>query len=120
MDDIQTDNDLFAFKIKYNDGVTPLFNGNISETYWKSNSDNVLRKYEYTYDKLNRLLEANYNKLDNPNVIDSYLEKLDYDKNGNITLLVRNGDLDSNNFAIEMDDLVYTYDTNNKNQLKKC
>ncbi len=119
VDDIVTDNDLFAFKIKYNDGVTPLFNGNISETYWKSNSDNVLRKYEYTYDKLNRLLEANYNKPENPNVIDSYLEKLDYDKNGNITSLVRNGDLDSNNFAIEIDDLVYTYDTNNKNQLKK-
>lgn len=119
VDDIVTDNDLFAFKIKYNDGATPLFNGNISETYWKSNSDNVLRKYEYTYDKLNRLLEANYNKLDNPSIADSYLERLQYDKNGNITSLVRNGDLDANDFAIEIDNLVYTYDTNNKNQLMK-
>mgnify|MGYP006154363069 CR=1 FL=1 len=113
------DNDLFAFKIKYNDGATPLFNGNISETYWKSNSDNLLRKYEYTYDKLNRLLEANYNKPDNPNIVDSYLERLQYDKNGNITSLVRNGDLDANDFAIEIDNLVYTYDSNNKNLLKK-
>lgn len=119
VDDIVTDNDLFAFKIKYNDGATPLFNGNISETYWKSNSDNVLRKYEYTYDKLNRLLEANYNKPDNPNIVDSYLERLQYDKNGNITSLVRNGDLDANDFAIEIDNLVYTYDSNNKNLLKK-
>lgn len=118
VDDIVTDNDLFAFKIKYHDGATPLFNGNISETYWKSGSDNVLRKYEYTYDKLNRLLEANYNKPDNPSIVDSYLERLQYDKNGNIISLVRNGDLDSNDFAIEIDNLVYYYDDNN-NQLKK-
>jgi len=120
IDDITSDNDLFAFKINYNEGVTtPLYNGNISETFWRTESDNIVRKYEYSYDNLNRLLEANYSKPDNPSVIDSYLEKLKYDKNGNITSLVRNGDLDANDFAIEIDDLEYYYDSDNKNQLLK-
>ncbi len=126
VDDIVTDNDLFAFKINYNNGTTPLYNGNISETFWRSASDNILRKYEYSYDKLNRLLEANYSKPSdsynvNPplSVNDSYLEKLEYDKNGNITSLIRNGDLDASNFEIQIDNLEYFYDSNKKNQLMK-
>ncbi len=122
--DSNADSDLFAFKINYNEGTNPLYNGNISETYWKSESDNVLRKYEYHYDNLNRLLLANYSKPLSTTIpstfpTNSYLEKIGYDKNGNITSLVRNGDLDSNDFAIEIDDLVYTYDANNKNKLLK-
>ncbi|MFN4151405.1 MAG: RHS repeat-associated core domain-containing protein, partial [Candidatus Sericytochromatia bacterium] len=123
---VNTDNDLFAFKINYDEGTSPLYNGNISETYWKSGSDGMLRKYEYSYDKLNRLLEANYSKpSDSYNInpplstLDSYMEKLSYDKNGNILTLKRNGDLDASSFAIEIDNLVYTYDDDNKNQLKK-
>ncbi|WP_152640791.1 hypothetical protein [Flavobacterium sp. 316] len=52
INDITTEDDLFAFKINYNDPekATALFNGNISETFWKTNSDNTLRKYEYSYD----------------------------------------------------------------------
>jgi hypothetical protein len=56
--------DLFAFKLSYNDAVTAtkLYNGNISETFWKTSSDNTLRKYNYAYDNLNRLLDASYSK----------------------------------------------------------
>jgi len=46
--------DLFAFKIMYNQvehafggEVKPLFNGNISQTFWKTDSDNVRRSYGY-------------------------------------------------------------------------
>jgi hypothetical protein len=76
--------DLFAFKINYNqvednttNGVVPLYNGNISETYWRSYNDNVLRNYGYTYDALNRLEEAFYQKpgYTQPNV-NNYREKL--------------------------------------------
>jgi len=123
VEDLSIDNDLFAFKINYNEGTTPLYNGNISETYWRSNSDNFLRKYEYNYDDLNRLLEANYSKPISTSIpssfsTNSYYEKLGYDKNGNINKLIRNGDLDASSFAIEIDNLVYTYD-DDKNQLKK-
>ena len=36
--------------------------GNIAETFWKTSTDNVQRKYDYKYDDLNRLLQADYSK----------------------------------------------------------
>ena len=112
--------DLFAFKINYNDPetATPLFNGNISETFWKTSSDNNLRKYDYGYDNLNRLLKANYSK-EGSNTFNSYLEQLTYDKNGNIQTLQRNGDMDTDGSQFEnyIDDLTYLYDGVNKNKL---
>ena len=118
-----TENDLFAFKLSYNNpenGIA-LFNGNISEAYWRTDSDNVKRKYNYKYVNLNRLLEANYSKPGASNLLDNYLEKLTYDKNGNILTLIRNGGMDYNagTTANQIDDLDYTYDSNNKNLLKK-
>lgn len=122
--------DLFAFELRYNnpaiDGlgaaVSPLYNGNISETYWRSNSDNVLRKYGYQYDHLNRLTTAIYQK---PNfvmpVTNMYDETLWYDKNGNIAHLNRNGDFDheDSSAALQIDDLTYIYDQEQQNQLLK-
>ncbi|WP_374173027.1 hypothetical protein [Flavobacterium tructae] len=60
--------DLFAFKINYdkqpgNSQVQTLYNGNISETYWKTNTDLTKRSYGYQYDKLNRLTNAIYSNL---------------------------------------------------------
>ncbi|MFY8068479.1 MAG: DUF6443 domain-containing protein [Flavobacterium sp.] len=113
-------NDLFAFKINYNEAetATPLFNGNISETFWKTSSDNIKRKYNYSYDNLNRLLQADYSK-EGSTTFNSYLEHLSYDKNGNIQTLLRNGDMDTDGmqFVNPIDNLTYLYDHNNKNQL---
>lgn len=117
--------DLFAFKINYNQVENninyegqALYNGNISETYWRTGSDDIKRKYGYKYDALNRLTEAIYQK---PNetvpVTNSYNESLSYDKNGNIISLVRNGEFDDANYALEIDNLTYTYDPNKRNQL---
>ncbi|MEM0544055.1 RHS repeat-associated core domain-containing protein [Flavobacterium sp. j3] len=120
--------DLFAFKINYNSTITnnegntivPLYNGNIAETTWLTNTDNVLRRYGYSYDNLNRLKKAVYQK---PNtsvpVPQSYNESISYDKNGNIVTLQRNGDLDSGNTVIEIDNLAYIYNGNISNQLMK-
>jgi RHS repeat-associated protein len=117
-----TEKDLFAFKINYNNPETasPLFNGNISETFWKTSSDNKKRKYAYQYDNLNRLLEANYGKED-LNTLDNYLEKLSYDKAGNILTLERNGNLDPSGGAPvnQIDKLEYSYHPQNKNLLLK-
>jgi hypothetical protein len=120
--------DLFAFKINYNNitgtvaGVNKLYNGNIAETYWRSGSDNVLRKYGYNYDQLNRLRNAIYQKPDSPNPVPgSYNESLNYDKNGNIMHLDRYGSQDSDTNTIptiKMDDLNYVYAANS-NQLQK-
>ncbi|WP_395061980.1 RHS repeat domain-containing protein [Flavobacterium sp.] len=118
--------DLFAFKINFNNVQnesgytgTPLYNGNIAETYWRSKSDNVIRKYGYLYDNLNRLTNSIYQKpgatVPVPN---SYNETLSYDKNGNITSLQRNGNTDGVLPAIGIDNLAYTYDTNSNKLLR--
>jgi RHS repeat-associated protein len=113
--------DLFAFKLNYNDPATAtaLYNGNISETFWKTKNDNVLRKYGYTYDNLNRLLSAAYQKPESTVVnTNSYNESLNYDKNGNITHLTRTGEYDDASYPLTIDDLAYNY-APNSNQLLK-
>jgi RHS repeat-associated protein len=118
-----------AYKINYNkvencNNYTgkELYNGNISETYWRTASDNVQRKYGYKYDQLNRLKDAIYQKPgitpDLTQVTNAYNENVTYDKNGNIMSLFRNGDLDPQVGTIETDNLVYTY-PDNSNQLAK-
>ncbi|WP_286920752.1 DUF6443 domain-containing protein [Flavobacterium sp. UBA4197] len=123
--------DLFGFKINYNEvtesqngGVTkttssmsgkvkPLYNGNIAETFWKTKSDYILRKYGYQYDNLNRLNTAFYQKPETQNPTPgSYNETVSYDKNGNITALQRTGNLDNPVFAIDIDNLSYYYNGN--------
>ena len=114
--------DLFAFKINYNKSTTgitnvlPLYNGNIAETQWATNSDaGIIRSYGYKYDNLNRLKEGVYKKATAQT--NAYNENLWYDKNGNITGLNRNGTSES---VTPIDALVYTYaSNNNSNQLMK-
>lgn len=121
-----TQPDLFAFKINYNTVQnetgytgTALYNGNISETYWRTRSDNVLRKYGYKYDNLHRLKNAIYQKPGATVVVpNSYNESLEYDKNGNITRLQRNGNIEGASPAVGIDKLEYTYDTNSNKLLK--
>ncbi|WP_264524260.1 DUF6443 domain-containing protein [Flavobacterium sp. N502536] len=118
--------DLFAFKINYDkveanaNYAKALYNGNISETYWKTNTDPAKRSYGYRYDQLNRLSEATYQT---PNLADNknyFGENMDYDKNGNIIRLQRQymaGVLTSP-YVGDMDNLGYFY-TANSNQLMK-
>ena len=104
--------DLFAFQINYNDATDPLkrlYNGNISQTFWKTmHTDISLKSYTYSYDALNRLTEAADN-------LGRYNENSSYDKNGNIMKLFRNGNtiLNTPNYGI-IDNLVYTYNKANK------
>lgn len=110
--------DLFAFKINYDNiegevpNTTAQYNGNISETYWRTAADNTLRKYSYRYDELNRMLDAVYQKpeLTSP-IRNSYNESVEYDINGNITRIKRNGYADAFGVTIQTDDLIYSYKT---------
>ncbi|WP_445453146.1 DUF6443 domain-containing protein [Flavobacterium sp. 25HG05S-40] len=121
-------NDLFAFKLNYNTVQnetnytgTPLYNSNISETYWRTANDNILRKYGYKYDALNRLKNAIYQRPNNAvRVTNSYNESVTYDKNGNILTLQRYGDFDDPITPLQIDNLTYSYDlTNETNRLMK-
>ena len=120
--------DLFAFRISYNQtdgdlatrGIKALYNGNIAETFWRTSTDNVLRKYSYSYDALSRLNEAIYQRpWDAVPIIDSYNESMSYDKNGNIAHLQRKGNVDSPTATFIIDELDYTYDHGKRNQLMK-
>ena len=127
-DDDTTDNDLFNFTINYNNpqnGATPLFNGNISETSWNTLSVNdtpnnpVSNRYVYSYDALNRIIGAksdasgNYS-LGGFDASGNLVNPITYDKNGNIKNLTRNGYQGSTVFT-DMD--VLSYDYGNTNQL---
>lgn len=113
--------DLFAFKLSYNTvtnapttNSVPLYNGNISEAYWRTNSDNIKRKYSYEYDNLNRLNNAIYLKPDQATApTNSYNESMQYDKNGNIIALQRKGNYDDAVNTLQIDNLNYFYDTTN-------
>ncbi|MHC0446324.1 DUF6443 domain-containing protein [Flavobacterium sp. 3-218] len=103
--------DLFAFQINYNvpSAGNPLYNGNISQTLWRTgNTDPSLKSYQYSYDALNRLIDAKDN-------LDRYNEKTSYDKNGNILTMFRNGNtiLNTPSYGI-IDNLSYTYDNGNR------
>lgn len=115
-------NNLFDFKIAYDKPETegevaqPLYNGNISETRWRTANDAIQRKYNYQYDNLNRLKEANYVKKIISPVLRTYDEKISYDKNGNIITLQRTGG--SEEVAVPMDVLTYTYEQHSNKLLK--
>ncbi|KRB56692.1 DUF6443 domain-containing protein [Flavobacterium sp. Root186] len=106
---------LFAFQVNYNTPTsgTPLFNGNISQTFWKTaNTDSSLKNYTYSYDQLNRLTQATDNSAVNTG---RYNEGLSYDKNGNIMSILRLGNTNAAATTFgTMDNLAYTYDTGNK------
>lgn len=113
---------LFAFKISYeNPGVngTPLYNGNISKTNWLTSQDHVKNEYIYNYDGLNRLQLAHFSTPINSLSDSNFDEAVQYDKNGNITHLERNGYNMTGLFSVPIDYLSYHYDPNSKNQLKK-
>ena len=112
-------NDLFAFKIAYNDGFNSLYNGNISETWWITASDNTQRKYDYYYDALDRLEVAFYKKPAHPEAFGAYDEWVNYDLNGNIQYISRNGYLDADNGSTYLiDELNYTYAPNSNKLMK--
>ena len=112
--------DFFAFKLNYDtteDAVpnaTAYYNGNISETQWRTSSDNTKRKYSYQYDSLNRLQFAVYQKPEaNFPIRNSYNESIDYDVFGNIKRLIRNGNADVIDLIPnEIDSLAYIYRNN--------
>ncbi|MGE6397382.1 DUF6443 domain-containing protein, partial [Chryseobacterium scophthalmum] len=117
---------LFAYKIKYNqrDGVEtpnneytdlkvkPRYNGGIAEVDWKVATDNIQRRYGYSYDGINRLKAGFYQTDANP-YLKEYNEILDYDINGNISTLKRTAG-SSGGISQTIDNLTYTYDAGNK------
>ena len=106
--------DLFGLNLTYNDGTQ--FNGNITKLEWNTLSklDNVavpkgLQQYIYTYDKMNRLLNANFSSgVTALNTLGISVTMSDgtksYDVNGNIGFMKRTVN------SVLQDQLTYTYE----------
>lgn len=129
INDVNTPNPskLFAFQLNYNTpedpGTTALYNGNISETHWRTqNTASQKRSYAFDYDALNRIKAADYitthamTGLFDGELENYSLSNINYDFNGNITNLKRYGANSSNTIDV-IDDLNYSYFTGS-NQLR--
>ena len=109
---------LFGYEIKYqNPAYTNItsgkYNGNIAEIDWKNSSEDVLKRYSYSYDVLNRLKDAIYTEPNATNPYNNnYNENLTYDLNGNIATLRRNAFPVSGTTSTLVDDLSYQYTGN--------
>ena len=118
-----TPSDLFTFKLQYDStgytDVSKQYNANISETYWKTSTDNKERRYGYVYDDLNRMKNSYYKNVTTGSIYNTYNEGLSYDKNGNITSLQRNGGIEVQNSTTQIDNMTYYYDPLIKNRLVK-
>jgi hypothetical protein len=102
-------NNIFSYKLDYENGTNGYFDGNISKQSWQSNIDGKERDFTYTYDGASRLKSGAYNStLAGENYA---LNNVSYDDNGNILNLSRNGLKSDNNFGL-IDNLNYTYNTN--------
>jgi RHS repeat-associated protein len=77
------------------------YNGNISGTIWKSEGDQQVRKYDFTYDAVNRLTAADFNQyvsgsgssatFNRTAGMDYSVSGLTYDANGNIQSMKQRG-----------------------------
>ncbi len=126
-------NDLFGYKIKYNQveglqtpdasdpslQVLPRYNGNIAEVDWRiGNENDPLKRYGYVYDGLNRLSAGFYQNSMNASIRE-YYEKVTYDLNGNIKTMKRTAHRIGTT-ALLIDNLSYQYENANvSNRLQK-
>lgn len=111
---------LFGYEVRYNNPINTQsvgkFNGNIAEIDWNNGSENLLKRYNYEYDVLNRLTNALY-KEPSTGVSGNYDEYLTYDVNGNISNLKRRAIPVSGQTSTLVDNLDYIYNGNRLTQV---
>ncbi len=114
---------LFGYEIKYHNPVSSAkspgkFNGNIAEIDWKNSSEDILKRYNYEYDPLNRLKNGFYSEPNATNPANgNFDEYLTYDLNGNISTLQRKATPVSGQTPALVDNLEYKYTGNRLNQV---
>ncbi|SHK53967.1 DUF6443 domain-containing protein [Chryseobacterium polytrichastri] len=124
-DPVDLNGKLFGYEMRYNNPMNPniasgKFNGNIAEVDWKNASEDVLKRYDYTYDKLNRLQDAVYSEPNSTTPFNNnFNESLTYDLNGNISTLKRNAFPVSGNTSTLVDDLIYEYTGNRLTKVRE-
>ncbi|WP_212003399.1 DUF6443 domain-containing protein [Chitinophaga sp. HK235] len=111
----------FGFDLGYDSAATlipginylnPQYNGNVAGIIWRSANDNILRKYDFKYDKIDNLLRADFLQQDagtswSNSQVDYTLSGIKYDINSNILSLSQRGL--SGTSSILIDSLKYEY-----------
>jgi RHS repeat-associated protein len=92
--------------------ANPALNGNISGTIWKGGGDGINRKYDFTYDNVNRFTGADFNQytggaFNKSAGVDFSVSGLSYDANGNILTMKQRGLTATTSSTI--DSLTYSY-----------
>ena len=109
----------FTQNLYYNTGVgTARYNGSISSMTWKSGNESTVRGYKFTYDGLDRMLNATYGEAAGISTnANRFSENVTgYDKNGNIKGLQRYGQLSSAAYGM-IDNLTLTLNGNQLNRV---
>ena len=109
----------FTQNLYYNTGVgIARYNGNISSMTWKSGNESTVRGYKFTYDGLDRMLNATYGETAGISTnANRFSENVTgYDKNGNIKGLQRYGQLSSAAYGM-IDNLTLTLNGNQLNRV---
>jgi RHS repeat-associated protein len=118
--DLGYDKDTFTVNSNTKTYTAKQYNGNITGMLWRSTGDDMLRKYDFTYDAFNRLTDAGFMQL-NANTfnlsagIDFSVHGMSYDFNGNIISMNQKGWKPGGSETI--DSLLYTY-SSYSNKLK--
>ncbi|MBG9374982.1 RHS repeat-associated core domain-containing protein [Panacibacter sp. DH6] len=116
-----TSTNYFGFELGYDNANTivsgtaytkPEFNGNISGTVWKSAGDGIIRKFDYDYDAVNRIVSADFNQYSGSSFnkadgIDFSVSNITYDQSGNLKTMKQMGWKVGGSTPI--DDFTYTY-----------
>ena len=108
----------FTQNLYYNTGNgTARYNGSISSMTWKSGNESTVRGYKFTYDGLDRVLNATYGETASISTnANRFSENVTgYDKNGNIKSLQRYGQTGASAYGL-IDNLTFTL---NGNQLSR-
>lgn len=101
-----TNGDIFGLKLDYHE-TGQFFDGKLHKQTWKTASQANNRGFTYGYDGFKRLQDAAYSGIGNENYS---LSGMNYDANGNILTLQRNGLTGSNTWG-PIDILGYNYFT---------
>lgn len=114
--------DYFGLQIGYDKNAvlgtfSPSYSGNLGGILWKSEGDGQKRKYNFSYDNSNRLIDATFTQyvsgsgasavFDLSEKIDFSVNGLTYDANGNLITMKQNGWKIGGSTTI--DDLHYSY-----------
>ena len=96
-------NPLFSQKLYYNeyrndDTNIPLYNGSISAMDWETVTDSNKRGYNFEYDGLSQLVNADYREADARS--GKFDTSYEYDKQGNMLHLTRHGQTGKDSFGL--------------------